>query len=301
MSEQKTSSIKFNFKYWIITFIILLSSIPILTMNEQQSLAKVVGISTVVLTTFAIRRWLYFANKSKGKPNKINLNINDRYWLIENIEFYKFLSKTDKKVFEDRISLFVTDIIITEIGKEVPSRDVCLYVASSAVITFWGLPYWNYGRLSEVLVYPNNFTNDNEIDSRGEVMGKVHQGGLMDTTMILSMPALVAGFKNSNDKKNVGIHEFAHLIDKADGTIDGIPVDLEIHTRDKWIQLFSQEFNEIQHKSNDINSYGATSLPEFFAVLVEYFKESPSKLEQNHKELFHLLNDYFNDHHVDNN
>jgi len=294
MSEQKTSSIKFNFKYWIITFIILLSSIPILTMNEQQTYAKVVGVSTVVLTTFAIRRWLYFANKAKGKPNKINLNINDRYWLIENIKFYKNLSKIDRRVFEDRISLFVTDIIITEIGKEIPSRDTCLYVASSAVITFWGLPYWNYGRLSEVLVYPDNFTDENEIDSRGEVMGKVHQGGLMDTTMILSMPALVAGFKNSNDKKNVGIHEFAHLIDKADGVIDGIPVNLEIETREKWIELFAKEFNEIQHKSNDINVYGAVSLSEFFAVIIEYFKESPGKLEQNHKELFNLMNSYFN-------
>jgi outer membrane receptor protein involved in Fe transport len=66
----------------------------------------------------------------------------------------------------------------------------------------------------------------------------------MDTTMILSMPALVAGFKNSNDKKNVGIHEFAHLIDKADGFIDGIPVNLEVKARDRWIELFYKEFTD---------------------------------------------------------
>jgi Mlc titration factor MtfA (ptsG expression regulator) len=126
-------------------------------------------------------------------------------------------------------------------------------------------------------------------------MGKVHQGGLMDTTMFLSMPALVAGFKNSNDKKNIGIQEFAQLIDKADDIIDGIPINIEDDTRDKWIELFSKEFNEIQHKSNDINSYGASNLPEFFGVVIHYFKESPGKLEQNHKELFDILNDYFND------
>lgn len=295
MSEQKPSSIKFNFTYWIITFILLLSSIPILMMIEQKSLAKVIGISTVVLTAFAIRRWLYFANKLKGKPSKINLNINDRYWLTENIDFYRKLSKSDKKIFEDRISLFVTEIIITEIGKDVPDREVCLCVASSAVITFWGLPYWNYGRLSEVLVYPNNFTHENEIDAKGQVLGKVHQGGLMDTTMILSLPALSAGFRNPDDKNNVGIHEFAHLIDKADGLIDGVPVNLEADVRNRWIKLFSEEFGEIQKKSNDINQYGAVSLPEFFAVIIEYYKESPDKLERNHKELFNLLNDYFTD------
>lgn len=293
MSEQKPSSIKFNFTYWIITFILLLSSIPILMMIEQKSLAKVIGISTVVLTVFAIRRWLYFANKLKGKPSKINLNINDRYWLTENIDFYRKLGKSDKKIFEDRISLFVTEIIITEIGKDVPDREVCLYVASSAVITFWGLPYWNYGRLSEVLVYPNNFTHKNEIDPKGQVLGKVHQGGLMDTTMILSLPALSAGFRNPDDKNNVGIHEFAHLIDKADGMIDGVPVNLESDVRNRWIELFSKEFIEIQKKSNDINQYGAVSLPEFFAVIIEYYKESPDKLERNHKELFNLLNNYF--------
>jgi hypothetical protein len=288
------SNFKFNFSYWIIVFVLLLASIPILTMNEQKNLAKVVGIFTVVLTAFAIRRWLYFANKSKGRPSKINLNINDRYWLIENIDFYKNLSKSERKIFEDRIALFVTDVIITEIGKDVPDREVCLYVASSAVVTFWGLPYWNYGRLSEVLVYPDNFTHENEIDSKGQVLGKVHHGGLMDTTMILSLPALVAGFKNANDKQNVGIHEFAHLIDKADGFIDGIPVDLAVDLRIKWIELFSKEFSEIQ-KSKDINAYGADSLPEFFAVIIEYYKESPLVLERNHKELFDLLKEYFND------
>lgn len=282
-------------------FIILLASIPILTMLEQKNLAKIIGISTVLLTAFAIRRWLYFANKLKGKPSKISLNINDRYWLIENIDFYKKLSKSDKKIFEDRIALFVTDIIITEIGKEVPSRDTCLYVASSAVITFWGLPYWDYGRLSEVLVYPENFTDENQIDSKADVQGKVHQGGLMDTTMILSLPALVAGYKNSNDKKNVGIHEFAHLIDKADGLIDGLPVDLQQNIKKNWIELFSREFLQLQEKSSDINNYGAVSFPEFFAVLVEYYKESPKQLRNHHLELFTLLDDYFSDQKTNNN
>jgi Mlc titration factor MtfA (ptsG expression regulator) len=117
----------------------------------------------------------------------------------------------------------------------------------------------------------------------------------MDTTMILSLPALSAGFRNPDDKNNVGIHEFAHLIDKADGLIDGVPVNLEADVRNRWIKLFSEEFGEIQKKSNDINQYGAVSLPEFFAVIIEYYKESPDKLERNHKELFNLLNDYFTD------
>lgn len=284
----------FKFHIWIPVFIVMLSCIPLFTILGQKNLAKVVGIATVVLTAFAIRRWLYFANRLKGKPSKINLNINDRYWLNEHVHFYKKLSKSDKKIFEDRISLFVTDIIITEVGKEVPDRDTCLYVASSAVITFWGLPYWNYGRLSEVLVYPENFHDDNTIDAHGNILGKVHHGGLMDTTMILSLPALVHSFANHTDKRNVGVHEFAHLVDKADGEIDGLPEGMSPAERTHWIQLCTEEIHEILKGHSDINPYAATNRSEFFAVIVEYYKENPEVLAKKHPELFEALDQYFN-------
>lgn len=293
MAENTAARKKFRFEIWIPVFIVLLSAIPLLTIYGQKNLAKVVGITTVVLTAFAIRRWLYFANKLKGRPSKINLNLNDRYWLNEHIHFYTKLDRAGKKIFEDRISLFVTDIIITEVGKEVPDRDVCLYVASSAVITFWGLPYWNYGRLSEVLVYPDNFNDDNSIDHGGHVMGKVHHGGLMDTTMILSRPALEYGFKNHNDKRNVGVHEFAHLLDKADGEIDGLPEGMSASERANWIKLCVEEMTEIVKGHSDINSYAATNRSEFFAVIIEYYKESPELLAKKHPEISAALDQYF--------
>lgn len=287
------SAAAFNFKWWIFLFIIMLASIPVLTMNGQKNPAKVIGIATVVLTFFAIRRWLYRVNKLKGKPSKINLNVNDRYWLNEHIHFYSNLDKQEKKVFEDRISLFVTDIIVTEIGKDIPERETCLYVASSAVIAFWGLPYWNYGRLSEVLVYPENFNDDNSIDAHGNILGKVHHGGLMDTTMILSLPALVYGFSNEHDKRNVGIHEFAHLIDKADGSIDGLPAGMSQQERTHWMKLCAEEMEEMLKGHSDINIYGATNPSEFFAVIVEYYKETPEVLASKHPEIFDVLDRFF--------
>ena len=45
----------------------------------------------------------------------------------------------------------------------------------------------------------------------------------MNGIMILSKPDLLHGFRNARDRHNVGIHEFAHLVDKADGVIDGVP------------------------------------------------------------------------------
>jgi Mlc titration factor MtfA (ptsG expression regulator) len=283
------SKSKINFTRWLILFAVLLAAVPAMIFLEQRSVAKGIGVVTLLVTVFAIRRWMYVIRKR----SKVSLNLNDRYWMNENIPFYSELSKGDKKVFEDRVALFISEIIVTEIGKEVPERETCLYVAASGVVAFWGLPFWNYGRLTEVLVYPNNFTEDNQIDRLGAIEGKVHDGGLMDTTMILSLPALIAGFKNDKDKRNVGVHEFAHLLDKADGRIDGLPDGMNDELRLKWITLFEQEFKHELNGSKDINMYAATGPIEFFAVLVEYYKESPDLLRRKHGDLYSILSDYF--------
>jgi len=47
----------------------------------------------------------------------------------------------------------------------------------------------------------------------------------MAGNIVLTRPALILGFTNSRDKQNVGIHEFFHLIDMADGECDGYPED----------------------------------------------------------------------------
>lgn len=287
MQENKT---KFNFGIWILLFFILLLMIPVLIHFQQPKAAKFSGIIIAVTSIVAIRRWMYLTKKQA----KIFISLNDKFWLKDNIPFYQELTKSEKVIFEDRVALFLTEIVITEIGKEIPEKSTCLYVASSAVITFWGLPYWNYGRLSEVLVYPQNFNDDNSLNEQGHVLGKVHQGGLMDTTMILSLPALTAGFKNSNDKQNVGIHEFAHLIDKATGAVNGIPEGMDLEDRKYWIQLCQEEMKAILKGNSDINAYGATNKGEFFAVIVEYFKENPEILEKKHPEIFQILDTYFN-------
>ncbi len=286
MQENKS---KFKFGVWIPLFLVLLLCIPALMHFQQPKAAKFLGVVIAFTSVIAIRRWIHLAKKTP----KVFINLNDKYWLKENIAFYQELTKGEKVIFEDRVALFLTEIILTEIGKEVPEKSTCLYVASSAVITFWGLPYWNYGRLSEVLVYPQNFNDDNSLSDQGHVLGKVHQGGLMDTTMILSLPALIAGFKNTNDKHNVGIHEFAHLIDKASGTVNGIPQGMNPEDRKHWIQLCEEEITEILKGHSDINAYAATNKGEFFAVIVEYYKESPEILEKKHPEVYQILTNYF--------
>jgi len=100
--------------------------------------------------------------------------------------------------------------------------------------------------------------------------------GYMEGKMILSRQALRQGFQNETDRRNTAIHEFVHLIDKADGTIDGVPeLLLDKQYVLPWFDMVEKKIEEIQAGKSDINPYGATNRAEFFAVLGEYFFESP--------------------------
>ena len=76
----------------------------------------------------------------------------------------------------------------------------------------------------------------------------------------------------SSSNRNTAIHEFVHLIDKMDGTIDGIPeLLLERKHILQWQQLMQSTMEQIRQRASDIDAYGATSQVECFAVVSEYF------------------------------
>jgi len=215
-------------------------------------------------------------------------------FLLEKVNFYRNLDTLQKARYLDDVRNFLYSIRITGVQTEVDMEDRLL-VASSAVIPLFGFPEWSYQHLDEVLLYPDSFDRDYNINSDKEIITGMVGSGAMDGKMILSKPSLHLGFDISNDKKNVGIHEFVHLFDKETGEIDGIPPGFE----DKsfalpWLEFVSQKTNEIIANQSDINDYGATNRKEFFAVASEYFFERPHLLKQKHPKLYDTLKQVFN-------
>lgn len=283
-----------RFLPWMVLFLVLLGLIPVLVSKGNINGAKVLGVLTIVGVSVALNVWRIQTRKKHVRAQRIRLNLNDRFWLKEHIHFYNILSKADRRVFEERVGLFLTQVTITEIGQEEVEKSTCLYVAASAVMAYWGLPYWNYADLKEVLVYPENFNESMQFNTAGEIQGQIHHGGMMNNTMILSLRALEHGFKNAQDKKNVGVHEFAHLLDKMDGYMDGVPAGMDKSTTEVWVDLMHKEIKKIQKSKSDINPYGASNQAEFFAVVTEYYKERPELLKRKHPKIFAVMETYFN-------
>ena len=121
--------------------------------------------------------------------------------------------------------------------------------------TIFGFPDWEWEQINEILVYPGRFDDEFELgDMRSHnILGMVGTGNL-NGLMILSKPDLIAGFRNATDKRNVGVHEFAHLVDKTDGVIDGVPrVGLDRDAVGPWIDLIRRKMAEIETGESDIN------------------------------------------------
>lgn len=172
--------------------------------------------------------------------------------LLDKVNFYRNLNSDQRQQFEGDIQRFLSEIRITGVQTEVTIEDRLL-VASSATIPLFGFPAWNYKNLDEVLLYPDSFDRNYTIGAKDEIITGMVGSGAMEGKMILSKPSLHLGFDISNDKKNVGIHEFVHLFDKETGEIDGIPPKFE----DKayalpWLAFVRQKIDDIIVNRSDI-------------------------------------------------
>ena len=251
-----------------------------------------ISIVFIVIIGFFLFRWNR-RYKSRWIVPKEPFPNNWRIILNQDVSFYNSLSKDEKNRFEYKVQEFLLNCRITGIETSVDTTDKLL-VASSAVIPIFEFSDWKYVNIHEVLLYPSIFNE--EFDTKGSdrgILGMVGSG-YMEGKMILSQQALKHGFKNESDKKNTAIHEFVHLIDKADGTIDGIPsLLLEKQYSIPWIDLINKKIDEIYDGESDINPYGGTNRAEFFSVVSEYFFERPKLLAKNHPELYNLLKRVF--------
>jgi Mlc titration factor MtfA (ptsG expression regulator) len=218
---------------------------------------------------------------------------NFRDVLQDYIKFYRGLSEEDKIKFEERLQRFLSMVKITGVNAEVEELDIIL-IGAGAIIPVFYIPDWEYINLREILVYPGNFNKD--FDQHGmdrSISGMVGTGPLQNV-MILSKWELRQGFIHGQSTRNTAIHEFIHLIDKMDGSIDGVPeILLERKLVPRWILLMNTEIERIRKGESDIDFYAATSPVEFFAVAAEYFFEQPEKFRFYHPELNEMLEKIF--------
>jgi Mlc titration factor MtfA (ptsG expression regulator) len=116
--------------------------------------------------------------------------------------------------------------------------------------------------------------------------------------VVLSWDALGEAGSVAHGGVNVVIHEFAHMIDMADGAADGVPPLTSRAAREAWTAVFDREYDRFRGRiergeASSLDAYAAEHESEFFAVASEAFFESPALLRQEFPELYELFAEFY--------
>ncbi|WP_171473940.1 zinc-dependent peptidase [Frigoriglobus tundricola] len=212
--------------------------------------------------------------------------------LERRVRFYSALDDTQQERFRQMVSVFLDEVRVTGVRTDVDDT-IRVLVAAGAIIPIFGFHDWEYHRLGEVLIYPGAFDQEYQTERAADanILGLTGLGHLRGV-VILSKQSLLAGFAETAGAENVGVHEFAHLVEQEE--VDrGLPPEVPVEVVRQWVGYVARELAHPSNRGVGISDYAYTNEHEFFAVLSEYFFGSPEVLRAKAPALYDLLRKLF--------
>ncbi|HPB01866.1 MAG: zinc-dependent peptidase [Bacteroidales bacterium] len=211
----------------------------------------------------------------------------DIHTILENeLYYYKTLSTENKRIFIRRVIKFnMSTVFYPQAGMKLGPRHVILISAAFVQITF-GLEKSLLGYLNNIKIFPAHYFDPR---TKRQYKGEVDVNGMI----CLSWEDFEIGLRDSNDGRNVGLHELAHAF-----AIEIIEKDANYHhllMKLKPVFLRAKfEINNPYHRHGLLREYGYTNMHEYFAVSTELFFEKPDYLANSGSPLYSELCMVFN-------
>ena len=115
-----TKNLKYRFPFWIAVFFCLLILVPIGILLNVIIVAKVAGILATILLIIAIRFWFSVAKNRNKKIDRIILNTNDVFTLMQLFPILKHWSKSDMHILKDRIGIILANYSLVDLSDGEP-------------------------------------------------------------------------------------------------------------------------------------------------------------------------------------
>jgi MtfA peptidase len=181
--------------------------------------------------------------------------------------------------------------------------EIAVAIAAQACLPVLRLGIDAYDSFVGIVVHPDEVVAPREaMDDDGVVhaydellTGEAMDGG----PVMLAWADVLAAGDTAEMAYNVVIHEFAHVLDMADGVADGVPLLPNAAAREAWITCLDDEYErfvqriDMGDETTLLDPYGAEGPEEFFAVAAEAFFVAPTALADEHPALYRLLSGYF--------
>ncbi|MBA4175939.1 MAG: hypothetical protein C0505_05175 [Leptothrix sp. (in: Bacteria)] len=191
----------------------------------------------------------------------------------------------DRKEFDAAGGLKLTDAMVVAI-------------AAQAVLPVLRLGLARYDGFVGIVVHADQVVARREVaDEHGIVhsydealSGEAMDGG----PVMLSWHDVRSAGHSAAAAYNVVIHEFAHVLDLADGVADGVPLLPPGLSLAEWRGTLQAEFEAFVRRvdageETALDPYGAGGEEEFFAVASEAFFVSPHTMKKEHPALYGML------------
>ncbi len=182
------------------------------------------------------------------------------------------------------------------------TEEIQVTIAAHAALMSLGFPQLPFDRLMSILVYPDTFVSKRNtrvadgawMESDEPRLGEAWYQG----PVILVWREIREQCVEAPSGRNVVIHEFAHLLDMEDRDVNGVPSLPDEEQYRTWMEVTNAEFDRLERQTRLgrrtlIDSYGATSRAEFFAVASETFFEQPARMKEELPRLYDVLQAYY--------
>jgi MtfA peptidase len=168
------------------------------------------------------------------------------------------------------------------------TEEMQVIISASAVRPVLRLGLEHYDHISAIVVYPYDRL---VVPGHGDqVLGVAHTHGVV----VLSWPAVLRGLAHAHDGHDTALHEFVHILDLANGSMNGEPALRHPNDLLPWAATLGRRFEAMQAGApSPLRDYAAVSPAEFLAVASEYFFERPRVLKRRMPDLYAQLERFY--------
>ena len=231
--------------------------------------------------------------------------ISDALWFdtLASLPFLARWGESDLAELRRLASLFLDEKEFAGAGGLTVTDAMAVRIAVQACLPVLRLGLTPYRSFVGIVVHPDEVVAPREVvDDDGvvhhydEVLAGEAMGG---GPLMLSWTDVRDAGESADWAYNVVIHEFAHVLDMADGEdADGVPPLPSAEARKRWATVLDVEYETFcrwvdEERETVLDPYGATEVGEFFAVAVEAFFVASAEMRLEHPGLYELFVGYF--------
>lgn len=227
--------------------------------------------------------------------------LDEETWqAVMDLPLFDGLSEDERARLRELAMRLLADKAFSGAGGAEVDIGMATAIAAFAALPVLNLGYGWYEGWNEIVVYPGEFVFEGEqMDESGVVhhvrharSGEAMEGG----PMVLSWQDVE--YSGQGEGYNVVIHEFAHKLDMKNGGANGRPPLHSGMDAQAWGQDFQTAWDDLCRRvdageETQIDPYAAESPAEFFAVLSEYFFESPDVLHETYPAVYRQLKQFY--------